>query len=67
MKKFFKDFWNLQLESCRFLREHWVGYLILTAVLVVGEVLYFSIRYGVWCYDWIEAIWDKLTGIFTKA
>ena len=30
-KKFWKDFWALQMESNRFLKEHWKGYLVFTA------------------------------------
>lgn len=67
MKKFFKDFWNLQAANCRFLKEHWLGNILLCAVMGMAEVFLISARYGVWLYDWMETFWYKLTGVFTKA
>lgn len=41
MKKFFKDFWDLQKHSNAFMKEHWKGYLVFCSVLTAAELAYF--------------------------
>lgn len=35
-KKFWSDFWKLQMESNRFLKEHWKGYLVFTTIILAS-------------------------------
>lgn len=51
-KKFWKDFWELQMESNRFMKEHWKGYLVFTAAVTAS---YFG---GL--YLWMKAEDKKL-------
>lgn len=41
MKKFFKDYWELQKHSNQFMKDHWKGYLVFSSVLVAAEFAYF--------------------------
>ena len=41
MKKFFKDFWDLQKHGNAFMKEHWKGYLVLCSALAAAELVYF--------------------------
>ena len=45
MKAFWKDLWELNLHSCRFLKKHWFGYIILLISSFlsgyIGELLMF--------------------------
>ena len=41
MKAFFKDYWDLYKQSGEFYKKHWKGCLVLNAVLIGGELIYF--------------------------
>ena len=41
MKAFFKDYWDLCRQSGDFYKKHWKGTLVLNAVLIGGELIYF--------------------------
>ena len=41
MKAFFKDYWDLCEQSGDFYKKHWKGTLVLNAVLIGGELIYF--------------------------
>ena len=41
MKAFFKDYWDLCKQSGDFYKKHWRGTLVLNAVLIGGELIYF--------------------------
>ena len=41
MKAFFKDYWDLCKQSGEFYKKHWKGTLVLNAVLIGGELIYF--------------------------
>ena len=41
MKAFFKDYWELCKQSGDFYKKHWKGTLVLNAVLIGGELIYF--------------------------
>ena len=41
MKAFFKDYWDLCKQSGDFYTKHWKGTLVLNAVLIGGELIYF--------------------------
>ena len=41
MKAFFKDYWDLCKQSGDFYKKHWKGTLMLNAVLIGGELIYF--------------------------
>ena len=41
MKAFFKDYWDLCKQSGNFYKKHWKGTLVLNAVLIGGELIYF--------------------------
>ena len=41
MKAFFKDYWDLCKQSDDFYKKHWKGTLVLNAVLIGGELIYF--------------------------
>lgn len=41
MKAFFKDYWDLCKQSGDFYKKHWKGTLVLNAVLIGGELIYF--------------------------
>lgn len=41
MKAFFKDYWDLCKQSGDFCKKHWKGTLVLNAVLIGGELIYF--------------------------
>lgn len=54
MKAFFKDYWDLCKQSGDFYKKHWKGTLVLNAVLIGGELIYF-------CKDEIvETVKEKL-------
>ena len=38
MKAFFKDYWKHSVDFCE---KHWKGTLVLNAVLIGGELIYF--------------------------
>ena len=38
-KNFWKDLGTLQLNSCRWLKKHWKGYLVLTAIICGVEMI----------------------------
>lgn len=67
MKKFFKDYLFLWEESFGFMKEHWFGCIVLNVVATLGMLMYYGICYELWAFDWMETIWNKLTGVFTKA
>ena len=37
MKKFWKDYADLCKESVNFCKKHWLGVIVLNAVLIAGE------------------------------
>ena len=37
MKKFWKDYANLCKESGNFYKKHWLGVIVLNAVIIAGE------------------------------
>ena len=41
MKAFFKDYWDLCKQSGDFYKKHWRGTLVLNAVIIGGELIYF--------------------------
>lgn len=41
MKAFFKDYWDLCKDTGDFYKKHWKGTLVLNAVLIGGELIYF--------------------------
>ena len=41
MKAFFKDYWDLCKQSGDFCKKHWKGTLVLNAVIIGGELIYF--------------------------
>ena len=41
MKAFFKDYWDLCKQSGDCYKKHWKGTLVLNAVLIGGELIYF--------------------------
>ena len=41
MKAFFKDYLDLCKQSGDFYKKHWKGTLVLNAVLIGGELIYF--------------------------
>ena len=41
MKAFFKEYWDLCKQSGAFYKKHWKGTLVLNAVLIGGELIYF--------------------------
>ena len=41
MKAFFKDYWDLCKQSGDFSKKHWKGILVLNAVIIGGELIYF--------------------------
>ena len=41
MKAFFKDYWDLCKQSGDFYKKHWKGTLVLDAVIIGGELIYF--------------------------
>lgn len=41
MKAFFKDYWDLCKQSGDFYKKHWKGTLVLNAVIIGGELIYF--------------------------
>ena len=41
MKAFFKDYWDLCKQSGEFYKKHWKGTLVLNAVIIGGELIYF--------------------------
>ena len=41
MKAFFKDYWDLCKQPGDFYKKHWKGTLVLNAVLIGGELIYF--------------------------
>ena len=41
MKAFFKDYCDLCKQSGDFYKKHWKGTLVLNAVLIGGELIYF--------------------------
>ena len=41
MKAFFKDYWDLCKQSGDFYKKHWKGTLVLNAVLIGSELIYF--------------------------
>ena len=41
MKAFFKDYWDLCKQSGDFYKKHWKGTLVLNAILIGGELIYF--------------------------
>ena len=41
MKAFFKDYWDLCKQSGDFYKKHWKGTLVLNAVIIGGEMIYF--------------------------
>ena len=41
MKAFFKDYWDLCKQTGDFYKKHWKGTLVLNAVLIGGELIYF--------------------------
>ena len=41
MKAFFTDYWDLCKQSGDFYKKHWKGTLVLNAVLIGGELIYF--------------------------
>lgn len=55
MKKFFKDFWDLQKHSNAFLKEHWKGYLVLCSALTAAELAY------IYRDEIIEAVKEKFS------
>lgn len=54
MKAFFKDYWDLCKQSGDFCKKHWKGTLVLNAVLIGGELIYF------YKDDIIDAVKEKL-------
>ena len=42
MKTFFQDYWDLCIETGKFYKKHWVGTLVLNAVIIGGELVYFN-------------------------
>ena len=54
MKAFFKDYWDLCKQSGDFYKKHWKGTLVLNAVLIGGELIYF------YKDEIVEAIKEKL-------
>lgn len=41
MNAFFKDYWDLCKQSGDFCKKHWKGTLVLNAVIISGELIYF--------------------------
>ena len=41
MKAFFKEYWDLCKQSGEFYKKHWKGTLVLNAVIIGGELIYF--------------------------
>lgn len=41
MKAFFKDYWDLCKDTGDFYKKHWKGTLVLNAVIIGGELIYF--------------------------
>lgn len=54
MKAFFKDYWDLCKQSGDFYKKHWKGTLVLNAVLIGGELIYF------YKDEIVEAVKEKL-------
>lgn len=54
MKAFFKDYWNLCKDAGDFYKKHWKGTLVLNAVIIGGELIYF------YKDDIIDAVKEKL-------
>ena len=54
MKAFFKDYWDLCKQTGDFYKKHWKGTLVLNAVLISGELIYF------YKDDIIDAVKEKL-------
>lgn len=54
MKAFFKDYWDLCKQSGDFYKKHWKGTLVLNAVIIGGELIYF------YKDDIIDAVKEKL-------
>ena len=42
MKKFWKDYANLCKESGNFYKKHWLGVIVLNAVLIAGEFAWWN-------------------------
>ena len=42
MKKFWKDYANLCKESGNFYKKHWLGVIVLNAVLIAGEFVWWK-------------------------
>lgn len=54
MKTFFKDYWDLCKDAGDFYKKHWKGTLVLNAVIIGGELIYF------YKDDIIDAVKEKL-------
>lgn len=42
MKKFWKDYADLCKESGRFYKKHWLGVIVLNAVIIAGELAWWK-------------------------
>ena len=42
MKKFWKDYADLCKESGKFYKKHWLGVIVLNAVLIAGEFAWWN-------------------------
>ena len=42
MKKFWKDYADLCKESGKFYKKHWFGVIVLNAVLIAGEFVWWK-------------------------
>ena len=42
MKKFWKDYTDLCKESGNFCKKHWLGVIVLNAVLIAGEFAWWN-------------------------
>lgn len=54
MKKFFEDYMDLCKHSCRFMKEHWMGYLVFCAGVAAAELIYLNRD------EIVEAVKEKL-------
>ncbi len=62
MKKFFKDYDGLWKESMAFMKEHWLGTLIFSAVCGLVST---AISVTIIDPKWPKYLWEKITDIFS--
>lgn len=61
-KKFWKDYWDLCIESLKFIKQHWIGVIIFSVIYtLIVLIIYCPYLLG-YLFGFVDGLKEKILG-----